>query len=199
MSEQAKITTLTDHEGNPIAPRTAANAVSYGDQTVGGALDTLREETEKAGEHANNTDVHITAEERIELHGKADGNHTHTAVQVGALPIAGGTLTGNVEIRTAALPQFKLTDTGNGSRSIIVAGTHNIQLQQFNSTESSADYRRLILFDSAGASNTERMLTLNDTVSGTNTSYIVYGEHNITVSTAAPASALANGAMHMVY
>ena len=174
MSEQAKITTLTDHEGNPIAPRTAANAVSYGDQTVGGALDTLREETEKAGEHANNTDVHITAEERIELHGKADGNHTHTAVQVGALPIAGGTLTGNVEIRTAALPQFKLT-------------------------ESSADYRRLILFDSAGASNTERMLTLNDTVSGTNTSYIVYGEHNITVSTAAPASALANGAMHMVY
>lgn len=114
------------------------------------------------------------------------------------LAVTGGTATGNLAIEMGGFPQFKLANTANNTKAIVVLGTHNIQLCQYNASDGTT-YRRLTLFDSAGTSNIANALTLNDYISGTGTAYMVYGSHNVTVSTAAPTAALATNAMHMVY
>ena len=114
------------------------------------------------------------------------------------LAVTGGTATGNLAIEMGGYPQFKLANTANNTKAIVVLGTHNIQLCQYNASDGTT-YRRLTLFDSAGTSNIANALTLNDYISGTGTTYMVYGSHNVTVSTAAPTAALAANAMHMVY
>ena len=111
MSEQAKITTLTDHEGNPIAPRTTADAVSYGDKTVGGALDSVREEMDN----------------------KAGKAHVHSVQDItsGTLPVARGG-TGQATLQalrnsmglgntTGALPEEN-GGTGSASLSTVTVG-----------------------------------------------------------------------------
>lgn len=53
--------------------------------------------------HAANKTLHVTAAERQAWNNKASGTHTHTAAQVGALPISGGTLTGALNMNGKAL------------------------------------------------------------------------------------------------
>lgn len=53
--------------------------------------------------HAANKTLHVTAAERKAWNSKAPGTHTHTAAQVGALPISGGTLTGALNMNGKAL------------------------------------------------------------------------------------------------
>lgn len=48
--------------------------------------------------HAANHTLHVTAAERQAWNNKAAGTHTHTAAQVGALPISGGTMTGQLNM-----------------------------------------------------------------------------------------------------
>jgi len=62
-------------------------------QTVQQALNT----------HAANKTLHVTAVERQAWNNKAPGTHTHTAAQVGALPISGGTMTGALNMNGKAL------------------------------------------------------------------------------------------------
>lgn len=62
-------------------------------QTVQQALNT----------HAANHTLHVTAAERQAWNNKAPGTHTHTAAQVGALPISGGTMTGALNMNGKAL------------------------------------------------------------------------------------------------
>ena len=53
--------------------------------------------------HAANHTLHVTAAERQAWNNKASGTHTHTAAQVGALPISGGTMTGALNMNGKAL------------------------------------------------------------------------------------------------
>ena len=53
--------------------------------------------------HAANHTLHVTDEERQAWNNKAAGTHTHTAAQVGALPISGGTMTGALNMNGKAL------------------------------------------------------------------------------------------------
>ena len=62
--------------------------------------------------HAANKTVHVTAAERQGWNNKAPGTHTHTAVQVGALPISGGTMTGALNMNGKALTNL-LTPKNN--------------------------------------------------------------------------------------
>lgn len=62
-------------------------------QTVQQALNT----------HAANKTLHVTAAERQAWNNKAPRTHTHTAAQVGALPISGGTMTGALNMNGKAL------------------------------------------------------------------------------------------------
>ena len=48
--------------------------------------------------HAANHTLHVTDEERQAWNNKAPGTHTHTAAQVGALPLSGGTMTGQLNM-----------------------------------------------------------------------------------------------------
>lgn len=57
---------------------------------------------------------HVSAAERTAWNAKADGDHTHTAAQVGALPLSGGTLTGNLDIaKTIASVVLRTGDSSN--------------------------------------------------------------------------------------
>lgn len=53
--------------------------------------------------HAANKTLHVTDAERRAWNNKAAGTHTHTAAQVGALPISGGTMTGALNMNGKAL------------------------------------------------------------------------------------------------
>lgn len=53
--------------------------------------------------HAANKALHVTAAERQAWNNKAPRTHTHTAAQVGALPISGGTMTGALNMNGKAL------------------------------------------------------------------------------------------------
>lgn len=53
--------------------------------------------------HAANKTLHVTAAERQAWNSKAPGTHTHTAAQIGALPISGGTMTGALNMNGKAL------------------------------------------------------------------------------------------------
>lgn len=53
--------------------------------------------------HAANKTLHVTAAERRAWNNKAPGTHTHTAAQIGALPISGGTMTGALNMNGKAL------------------------------------------------------------------------------------------------
>ena len=48
--------------------------------------------------HAANHTLHVTDAERQAWNNKAAGTHTHTATQVGALPLSGGTMTGQLNM-----------------------------------------------------------------------------------------------------
>lgn len=71
-------------------------------QTVQQALNT----------HAADSTAHVTDEERQAWNNKASGTHTHTAAQVGALSISGGTMTGALNMNGKALTNLP-TPTNN--------------------------------------------------------------------------------------
>ena len=67
---------------------------------------------QKLNTHAANKTLHVTDAERQAWNSKAPGTHTHTAVQVGALPISGGTMTGALNMNGKALTNLP-TPTNN--------------------------------------------------------------------------------------
>lgn len=75
--------------------------------------------------HTGDNVRHLTAAERTAWNAKADGDHTHTAAQVGAVPLTGGTLTGNLDIaKTIASVALKAGDlSGRLMKNANVEGT----------------------------------------------------------------------------
>ena len=186
MSEQAKVTTLTDHEGNMVAPRTTADAVTYGDKTVGGAL----------SEHLGDAVSHMTAAERTKWDGKAEGNHTHTASQIGALPVTGGTLTGALNISVENYATVRLFNTGQNTQGYVQCDG-NIYVGAY-APNSNSQTRLIVSNPTLPLAEQLRLAVIDDSSQVTHLGKI-YGEHNVTISQSAPTTALANGAIHMVY
>jgi len=106
--------------------------------------------------------------------------HGVTAAQVGALPTSGGTLTGQLNI-------------ANGTK-LSALILENDWVALFSSSNSGNNGYR---FRIKNANDLLNAFTFYDGYTGA--TYKLYGEHNITVSTAAPGYALAEGAQHQVY
>lgn len=93
------------------------NVLNANMDAVDAALKEL-EESKAAGAalaaHEADGVKHVTAAERTAWNAKADGDHTHTAAQVGAVPLSGGTLTGNLDIaKTIASVVLRTGDSSN--------------------------------------------------------------------------------------
>jgi len=114
-------------------------------------------------------------------------------VPKGVLPLAGGTLTGDFGVAKAS-PRITLTDTSTGKLTMLYQFVSKVLLRNYVDTNNYCDFT----IDDISSALTSR-LQLANTVGGTTTYYKVYGEHNVTLSTAAPGSALAEGAQHQVY
>lgn len=117
------------------------------------------------------------------------GEITLNASDVSALPIAGGTLTGD---------SLKIH---NGD-SEILSLTTGLSLITRTNKNSDDNRRRLILYNSTSTTDVSKAIRLLDTVDGTTKNYNLYGEHNITKGTTdleAGVSELKSGCIHLVY
>ncbi len=109
------------------------------------------------------------------------------------LPLTGGTLSGNLEISKSGGADVQLTDASQNSMFMLLC--QNAFAVMRNGSISGSGYMDLQL----GSSSSELTNKLRLFNSAGSTAYKIYGEHNITVSTAAPTGTLAEGAQHQVY
>jgi len=103
-----------------------------------------------------------------------------------------GTLTSDINIKKA----------GVAYESTFGVGTNNALMRISNNAGDDSNRRTLALFDSAYRPEVGNAVRLYDVVNGTETVYDIYGEHNVTRGTTdltAGVSALADGAIHLVY
>lgn len=121
--------------------------------------------------------------------GKANASHAHTASEVGALPIEGGTLTG--------------TELGiNNNRGKLVANGNMFRMYATEDPSDTNNQRYLSLYSQFFKEDVSESLKLIEKVNGVDTSYKIYGEHNITSGTTdltAGTSELPSGHIYFVY
>lgn len=117
-----------------------------------------------------------------------------TAVDVGALSSSGGTMTGDLSIKKDTPALYFNTSVANRYGMIRKQGSstsdNGFSIRDYAGASNSLE---LVLY--AASSDTKSKLRL---VYG-GTAYTVYGSHNITASTTAPTSALADGVQVQVY
>lgn len=105
------------------------------------------------------------------------------------LPLTGGTLMGDFnQVNSTQVVKAKLNTNAD-----------NTNLCIGNNVSDSTFYQncRYISLQKSPALNAS--VLIYEHVNGTSTGYKIYGEHNITVSTCAPSTTLAEGAQHQVY
>lgn len=107
------------------------------------------------------------------------------------LPLTGGTLSGTVQVKNS-YPAVEVIDTDfpNEIGRLLKDG-NGVFLQNLNV---GVGYSQVLLRSFGAALADQISIYLSS-----GAEYKIYGQHNITVSTAAPTSALPNGAMHNVY
>ena len=98
------------------------------------------------------------------------------------LPLSGGVLNGNIEIHRSTYPTLHLISTTNNTRSLIISGTHNIQLETRDVKDDASNRRTLVLTDATGE-RLYKAIQMRDTVNSTDKWYYIYGSHNITSGT----------------
>lgn len=97
--------------------------------------------------------------------GAAEEEHTHTATEVGALPIEGGTITGtNICL-----------NNGTGR---LMANGDAAQIEAWTTAGDDSERRILTMYDKGAKSDVASSLVLTDRVGSINTEYKIYGEHN---------------------
>lgn len=113
--------------------------------------------------------------------------HEVTAEQVGALPLTGGTLSGNLLI--------------GGGYSHFTADDSQTQINALNVSSDRANRRILAIRNSKNQPDLRYAFQVMDVVNNNVTPYHIYGEHNITKGTTdiGAGSALATGCIHLVY
>ena len=70
---------------------------------------------------------HVSAAERTAWNAKADGDHTHTAAQVGAVAKTGDTMTGDLTIKKSALPSLNFGTDGAGTATIFKNASSSVE------------------------------------------------------------------------
>ena len=120
-----------------------------------------------------------------------------TAADVGALPLSGGTLSGNLHINKT-FPINKLTNSDNNySLQLQMAGDKTAGMYNIKDNDNAIG---IYLTDTI--ESPERAVRLSHKYNGTAKYYNVYGEHNITKGTTdltAGTSTLTTGAIYLVY
>lgn len=96
----------------------------------------------------------------------------------GFLPLAGGTLSGNLEVSKSSQPLLKLSSTTNDSDTILIDMMNGGFLQVRADPADTGNYRQLRLFNTDGQAAAANMLRLYACVEGNGKSYDVYGAHN---------------------
>ena len=77
--------------------------------------------------HTGDNVRHLTAAERTAWNAKADGDHTHTAAQVGAVAKTGDTMTGDLTIKKSALPSLNFGTDGAGTATIFKNASSSVE------------------------------------------------------------------------
>lgn len=117
---------------------------------------------------------------------KEHADHTHTASDVGALPISGGLLTGSLYLTSSQV------QVGGNSNAFLVSA----------SPSGGSNYRQFQITNTDYMPSLDNAVRLRTTESGEATVYRIYGEHNVTKGTTdltAGTSPLADGCIHIVY
>ena len=111
--------------------------------------------------------------------GNKSNPHGVTAAQVGAVPTTGGSYTGNVTVEKNTYPTLKTTATSTGTCAMISDYGDAAVFETRNASEDNTNRRRLTLRNTKNASpDIADALVLGDTVNGSGTNYVIYGEHN---------------------
>lgn len=120
---------------------------------------------------------------------KANASHTHTASEVGSLPIEGGTITG--------------TELGIGNnKGKLVANGNMFRVYTTNDPSDTNNQRYLNLYSQTFKEDVSESLKLTERIGGVDHAYRIYGEHNITSGTTnltAGTSELPSGHIYFVY
>ena len=145
--------------------------------------DTIDEELSSIGETVEEALGNLTPEKI----GASPSGHTHTAEQVGALPLTGGALSGN----TLGIYNGKAVVLGDNLGASLIA----------NTVDDASDLNNIRNLRVTNSGNLPRAIFLRDVISGNRTDYNIFGEHNITKGTTdiGAGSALATGCIHLVY
>lgn len=147
--------------------------------------DTIDEELSNIGETVEEALGNLTPEKI----GASPSNHTHSAEDIGALPIKGGTLTG--------------TELGiNNNMGKIFASGSVTRLYATDNPSDTTNQRYFNLYSQFFKEDISESLKVTERRNGVDTSYKIYGEHNITKSPTdieAGTTPLADGHIRLVY
>lgn len=112
------------------------------------------------------------------------------------LPISGGTLLNSLEVFYNINPFFQIRTETQGMTKLWKACDETQNWGSYLADMSSyTDFTCLILRNESDKENRIAIQKSGDSTQW----YRIYGEHNVTVSTSAPTSAIAEGCMHMTY
>ena len=93
------------------------------------------------------------------------------------LPLTGGTLTGNINIKKDT--PILLFRYGSNNSGFAATQANNVSiLRNTNDANDNSNKREIRLFNSNYLSSIQRALQLYDTIDGTDFSYAIFGEHN---------------------
>lgn len=92
-------------------------------------------------------------------------DHTHTPEEVGAVPIEGGTITGNL----------LYLENGKGH---IESTANHMQMTSFDTAKNNNNFRSLAVNNKVGRADLDSAVILHDCINGTTKQYKIYGEHN---------------------
>lgn len=144
----------------------------------------------------------------------ADGESSSDAVNLGQLDtklnISGGTMTGNLTVSGASYPKIIVQATSGAGDGVLETSGNMTQLLARSVANDSNDYRGLLIRDANNQFNINKALQFVNRVGGTSTLYTVLHSGNVTEYAAPPikysttdltagSSALATGALYVVY
>lgn len=137
---------------------------------------------------ANKSNPHEVTASQV---GAAASNHSHSAADIGALPLTGGTLSGDLVVSGGDVTLKTLASISGSDTNIAL-----------NIKKDASNIRTLQLLSQSYKSAVQEAIRMQETVSGTATSYKLYGEHNVTKGTSgmtAGSSALTTGCVYLQY
>lgn len=131
--------------------------------------------------HLSDTTRHITSAERSNWNSKANGSHTHTANDVGALSNEGGTVTGDVEVIKPTSPTVFLKTNKSFSR-IMKNASDTVEggllLTDYADISNTKEFVHLNFSHAKSLNSPNELLQVLIGKNGTGNYKSIFGEHN---------------------